>query len=34
MQLSEIAADKIKEIMTQNENSENLKLRVEIEGFG
>jgi Fe-S cluster assembly iron-binding protein IscA len=34
MQLSTVAADKIKEILAQNENPENLKLRVEIEGFG
>jgi hypothetical protein len=33
MQLTQIAADQIKEILAQNENSENLKLRVEIEAL-
>ncbi len=34
MKLTGTAADKIKEVFAQNENSENLKLRVEVEGFG
>jgi len=34
MRLTEIAADKIKEVLAEKENSENLMLRVEVEGFG
>lgn len=34
MEITSIAADKIKDIMAQNENPENLMLRVDFEGFG
>lgn len=34
MELTPIAADKIKDIIAQNQNSENLMLRVAFEGFG
>lgn len=34
MELTETAADKIKEIIAQNENPDRLMLRVEFEGYG
>lgn len=34
MELTPIAADKIKAILAQNQNSQHLMLRVEIEGYG
>lgn len=34
MELTSIAADKIKEIISTNQNPENLMLRVGFEGFG
>ncbi len=34
MELTPIAADKIKDIIAQNQNPESLMLRVEIEGYG
>lgn len=34
MELTPIAADKIKDIIAQNENPENLMLRIDFEGYG
>lgn len=34
MELTAIAADKVKELMAKDENSESLMLRIDIEGFG